>query len=143
MHTIHDAAVGRYNDRKRQIRFVYQGHVLDDSAPSWGLVVAMPAFAKKEKKATIKVVNQSKWEIHHLYLSSAADKKWGPDQLGDDVLKTGASFTLTNIDCDDYDIKLVDEDGDECVVEEVNLCGDDTVWKITDKLLLKCENESQ
>jgi len=24
------------------IRFVYQGHVLGDSAPSWGLVVAMP-----------------------------------------------------------------------------------------------------
>src|SRR5204863_6903625 len=46
MHTIHDAAVGRYNDRKRQIRFVYQGHVLDDSAPSWGLVVAMPGLVE-------------------------------------------------------------------------------------------------
>jgi len=107
------------------------------------LVVATPAFAKKEKKATIKVVNQSKWEIHHLYLSSADDKKWGPDQLGDDVLRTGASFTLTNIDCDKYDIKVVDEDGDECVVENVSLCGEELTWKITDKVLLKCENESQ
>ena len=30
---------------------------------------------------------------------------------------------------------------DECVVEAINLCGDDTVWKITDKILLACENQ--
>ena len=105
------------------------------------LLVCLPAFAAPKKKATIKVVNQSKWEIHHLYLSSTSDKHWGDDQLGDDVIATGQSFKLTHIDCDDYDIKIVDEDGDECVVEEVNLCGDETVWKITDKILLKCENE--
>jgi hypothetical protein len=106
------------------------------------LVLALPMAAKEKHKATIKVVNQSKWEIHHLYLSSTTDKHWGPDQLGDDTISTGESYTLTNIDCDDYDIKVVDEDGDECVVEDVNLCGDDTVWKITDKILLACENES-
>jgi hypothetical protein len=104
------------------------------------LLLCLPAFAAHKKKATIKVVNQSKWEIHHLYLSSTSDKHWGEDQLGDEVIDTGESFTLTHIDCDDYDIKLVDEDGDECVVEEVNLCGEETVWKITDKILLKCEN---
>ena len=108
------------------------------------LLLALTAFTfpalAKGKKASIKVINQSKWEIHHLYLSSTSDKKWGPDQLGEMTIAKSESFTLTNIDCDDYDIKVVDEDGDECVVEEVNLCGDDTVWKITDKILLKCEN---
>jgi hypothetical protein len=104
---------------------------------------ALPAFAAK-KKATIKIVNESKWEIHRLYLSSTADKHWGPDQLGDEIIDAeGGSFTLTGIDCDDYDIKIVDEDGDECVIEAVNLCGDDSIWKITDKNLLKCENESE
>jgi hypothetical protein len=104
-------------------------------------VFTIPASAAR-KKATIKVINQSKWEIHHLYLSSTTDKQWGSDQLGDEVIQAkGGSFTLTNIDCDDYDIKVVDEDGDECVVEAVNLCGDETVWKITDKILLACENE--
>ncbi len=106
------------------------------------VLAAIPAAAAAKKKATIKVVNQSKWEIHHLYLSSTTDKHWGPDQLGDAVIDAkGGTFKLTNIDCDDYDIKVVDEDGDECVVEAVNLCGDDTVWKITDKILLACENE--
>lgn len=105
--------------------------------------VALPAAAAK-KKATIKIINQSKWEIHHLYLSSTADKNWGPDQLGDDTIDAkGGEYTLTDIDCDNYDVKVVDEDGDECVVENVNMCGDHTVWKITDKILLACEKESE
>ncbi|HEV7920398.1 MAG TPA: hypothetical protein VGR02_06360 [Thermoanaerobaculia bacterium] len=103
--------------------------------------VALPVYAAK-KKSTIKVTNQSKWEIHHLFVSSTGQDHWGPDQLGEETIGTGESFTLTNIDCDDYDIKVIDEDGDECVIEDVNLCGDTAVWKITDKSLLKCEQES-
>lgn len=90
-------------------------------------------------KATVKVINQSKWEIHHLYLSSSDDDEWGEDQLGEDVLGKGDSITLTNIPCDTYDIQVVDEDGDECVIEQVELCGDHSYWKITDKDLLECE----
>jgi len=97
---------------------------------------AVPMFAKK---ATVKVINQSKWEIHHLFLSSSDDQDWGPDQLEDDILAKGQSLTLTGIDCDLYDIKVVDEDGDECVIEQVDLCNDNSYWKITDKMLLACE----
>lgn len=97
---------------------------------------ALPAFAEK---ATVKVINQSKWEIHHLFLSSSSDEEWGPDQLGEDVLTKGDSITLTDIDCDTYDVKVVDEDGDECIIEEVDLCKDHSYWKITDKELLECE----
>jgi hypothetical protein len=98
--------------------------------------LALPAFAKK---ATVKVINQSKWEIHHLFLSAASEEEWGPDQLGEDVLNKGDSFTITDIPCDKYDIKVVDEDGDECVIEAVDLCRDKSFWKITDKDLLECE----
>lgn len=104
------------------------------------LLFSFSATAAK-KKATIKVINQSKWEIHHLFLSSSSDRHWGDDQLGEDVLKKGESITLTDIDCDKYDIRVVDEDGDECVIEDVSLCGDHSYWKITDKALLDCENE--
>jgi hypothetical protein len=97
---------------------------------------AAPAFAKG---ATVKVINQSKWEIHHIYLSSANDDDWGPDQLEDAILAKGESLTLHSIPCDDYDIKVTDEDGDECVIEGVSLCKDNSYWKITDKDLLKCE----
>ena len=100
------------------------------------LALAAPAFAEK---ATVKVVNQSKWEIHHLFLSSSSDEEWGPDQLEDEILAKGDQLTLTNIPCDEYDIKVVDEDGDECIIEEVDLCSEDQYWKITDEDLLECE----
>ena len=100
------------------------------------LALTAPAFAEKAK---VKVINQSKWEIHHLFLSASDEAEWGPDQLGEDVLTKGDSFTLTGIPCDTYDIKVVDEDGDECVIEAVDLCRDHSYWKITDKDLLECE----
>jgi hypothetical protein len=98
--------------------------------------LSVPMYARK---ATVKIINQSKWEIHHIYLSSTDDGEWGPDQLEDEILARGESLTLTGIQCDLYDIQVVDEDGDECVIEEVDLCGDDSYWKITDKQLLQCE----
>jgi hypothetical protein len=103
------------------------------------IAMAAPAFAGG---ASVKVINQSKWEIHHLFISPADENHWGPDQLGEDVLTKGDSFTITNIPCDDYDVKVVDEDGDECVIEGAHLCHDDSFWKITDKELLSCENEN-
>lgn len=105
------------------------------------LILLPLSAAAAKKKASVKVINQSKWEIHHLYLSPSSEEHWGPDQLGEDVLKKGDSITLTGIDCDAYDIKVVDEDGDECVIEEVSLCNDSSYWKITDKELLECEND--
>ena len=98
--------------------------------------VATPAFAKK---ATVKVINQSKWEIHHLFISPASEEEWGPDQLEDEILTKGDSLTITQIPCNEYDIKVVDEDGDECIIEAVDLCRDNSYWKITDRDLLDCE----
>ena len=101
-------------------------------------VFALPSFAGG-KKATVKIINQSKWEIHHIFLSGSEEDEWGPDQLEEDILAKGESLTITAIPCDLYDVKVVDEDGDECIIEEVDLCGDHSYWKITDKDLLECE----
>jgi len=98
--------------------------------------------ATKGKKATVKIVNKSDWEIHHFYLSSTDDDDWGPDQLGDDVISTGESFSLKQIPCDSYDVKLIDEDGDECEVEDVDICGGAESWTITNKILLGCQAQT-
>ena len=102
------------------------------------LMVLTTSLYAQKKSASVKIINQSKWEIHHIFLSSTEDDSWGPDQLGEKVLAKGDSLTVTGIECDLYDIKVVDEDGDECVIEEVDLC-EDSFWKITDKELLECE----
>ena len=101
------------------------------------LALASPSFAAK--KATVKIINQSKWEIHHLYISPSEQDEWGPDQLEDEILTKGQSLTITNIPCNTYDVKVIDEDGDECVIEAADLCANASYWKITDKDLLACE----
>jgi hypothetical protein len=107
--------------------------------------LGLPAEARaaKGKKATVKIVNKSDWEIHHFYLSSTEDDEWGPDQLGDEVIGTGEAFSLKQIPCDSYDVKLIDEDDDECVVEDVDICGGSEQWTITNKILLGCQEASQ
>jgi hypothetical protein len=104
--------------------------------------VALPlaAHAAAEKQsADIKVTNRTEWEIHELYLSSSEDGNWGPDQLGDEVIKKDESYTLMGVPCDKYDIKIVDEDKDECVVPKVDICGQNQEWAITTADLLQCQ----
>lgn len=119
---------------KRATLFVV-GVLAITSAMAFGI----PAEAAKGKKSDVTVKNKSKWEIHHFYLSSTEDDEWGPDQLGDEVIETGGSFRLHGIPCDEYDVKLIDEDDDECVVEAVDLCASSETWTVTNDLLLSCE----
>jgi hypothetical protein len=100
----------------------------------------LPAVAHAGKKATVKVVNKSDWELHHFFLSPTGEDEWGPDQLGDEVIGTDESFQLNQIPCGNYDVKLVDEDDDECEVEDVDICGGSESWVITNKILLACES---
>ena len=106
-------------------------------------VLGSPAPQHKKKgknsKASVTIVNKTKWGFDHLYLAYWDDRNWGPDQLGKDVIEPGESFTLTDIDCDTYDIMIVDEDGDECIVEDIDMCRDDSKWVVTDKDLMKCQ----
>ena len=105
------------------------------------VAVALPlgAETKAKRSADVKVTNRTEWEIHELYLSSTDEQNWGPDQLGDEVIKKDESFTILGIPCDDYDVKIVDEDGDACVVAKVDICGDNQEWAITTADLLQCQ----
>jgi len=98
----------------------------------------IPASAQAQKSSVV-IKNKSDWEIHQFFLSSVDTDKWGPDQLGEDVIGTGDTFTLNGIPCDTYDVMLVDEDGDECVVPEVDICGDNQGWIINNDDLLECQ----
>lgn len=107
-------------------------------ASTLGLQLGAEAQPKK-KRATVTIQNKADWDIHHFYLSSTDEKDWGPDQLGKDTIGKGEFFKLADVPCDYYDVKLVDEDGDQCVIEDVDICGSDEVWTITNKDLLKCQ----
>jgi hypothetical protein len=99
--------------------------------------------ADPKKKAKVTITNLSDWQLDHLYLSPAEETEWGPDQLAEEVIAKGDKFILTDIPCNTWDIKVVDEEGDECIIENVDLCNETAEWKITSKELLACQEKSQ
>lgn len=104
-------------------------------------LAAAPADAKGRKSsATVTIVNLSSWDIHEIYLSSVDRWDWGQDLLGPfDVLETGEQLKIRDIRCDRYDVKIVDEDHDECVLGNVAICGSNDTWVVTDDDLLTCQ----
>ena len=106
------------------------------------LVLSLVPAAAQAAGNKVVIKNKSDWEIHQLFLSPTEVEKWGPDQLGEDIIEPGGSFELRNIPCDSYDIMLVDEDGDECVVADVDICSGQEGWIISNDDLLDCEEET-
>jgi hypothetical protein len=79
--------------------------------------------------ATLLVDNQSDFAIVEIRVTPVGDPSWGPNLLGGDVLLPGESLLL-DVECDTYDALLVDEDGVDCELENVNLCLNDADWII-------------
>lgn len=104
------------------------------SAAALALLLALPAAADN-----VKVVNQSDYGIHQFFLAPAESDEWGPDQLGDKTIEPKTSLTLQNVPCDVYDVKLVDQEGDECVVAGVEVCSGNHEWVITSEDLALCQ----
>jgi hypothetical protein len=105
--------------------------------------LALPTTAlAAPDNSIIHIKNTSDWEIHHLFLSPADQEHWGPDQLGHQVIAVGGSFELHKVPCGTWDVKIVDEDGDECVMSGVDICASKEGWVITNDALLECENDS-
>lgn len=104
------------------------------------LLLASSVWA--EAKNEIEFQNKTDWAIHNLYFAKSKETDWGPDQLGtksNDIIAPGASFKLTSIPPGKYDMKIVDEDGDECVVAGVKVAASETVV-LTNDLLVGCQN---
>lgn len=105
-------------------------------------LIALPAIAASTD-AEVVISNASSWQLHELYISSVDVESWGPDQLGENIVDSGEKYTLRSIPCDAYDVRLVDEDQDECVVNAVALCAGKGEWVITDEALLDCQAETE
>lgn len=104
--------------------------------------LALSGLAAAADTSVVSMRNNSAWAINELYLSAVDVQEWGDDQLGEHVIGTGETFKLSDVPCDVYDVRLVDEDGDVCIVGGVKLCGSDSAWTIGDDDLLGCQAET-
>jgi hypothetical protein len=102
---------------------------------------AIPTGSSTQPIMAIAVANNSSREFHHLYLSPVDRNEWGPDQMDGTVLKTGQTFTITEVSCSGNEIKVIAEDKDGCFLYGVVGCAQaSTGWTITDATPPDCGN---
>jgi hypothetical protein len=115
---------------------LFSGHILIAGILALAAALSNPANAAAQS-GTFDVTNDSSYRINNLYVSRSSSDVWGRDRLGSAVLLPGYHTVLT-LAPGLYDVKLVDEDRDVCVVSDVYL-GASENWTITDAALLLCE----
>jgi hypothetical protein len=111
------------------------------------LVLLAPLDATAQEtplaSASVEIINRTRWAIYELYLSPSNAEEWGDDQLDGETIEPGDHFTLTDIPCEVWDVLLIDEDGDHCVVLEVDFCHGDYKWVIENDALLECQGQAE
>jgi hypothetical protein len=88
--------------------------------------------------STLTVENHSSVSLIEMNLSPTTSISWGADLLGTDVLEPGDVVHFSGVDCGTYDIRIVDETNDACILDSVDLCLSNAVWSIDDAELVAC-----
>ena len=97
------------------------------------LVLMTPASA-----FDLVVVNQANLSvIHKLYLAPAKTNQWGENKLQNQTVAKNGRFTVRDVPAGMYDLKVIDDDDDSCVIPDINI-DQNKEWKLTDKVMLQC-----
>jgi hypothetical protein len=100
--------------------------------------VALLALITPASAFDLVVVNQANFSvIHKLYLAPAKSNQWGENKLQNQTVAKNGRFTVRDIPAGVYDLKVIDDDDDSCVVPEINI-DQNKEWKLTDKVMLQC-----
>jgi hypothetical protein len=103
--------------------------------------LALAVAISPAMSADLAVKNNSQYVIHKLYVSPSKSKKWGADQLGQNSVAKGQEFTVRNIPAGVYDLKIVDQDDDSCLVENVDMSSSNITWTLTDAIIETCDDD--
>jgi type II secretory pathway component PulK len=103
-------------------------------------VAAMPLMSSARTPATsVNIVNNSSREMRNVYLSHVNADDWTGNQLGNATIPAGQSFTLSNVACDQQQVRVIAEDEDGCFLSTVVNCGDSATWTITNGSARDCD----
>src|ERR1700716_396148 len=76
-------------------------------------VAALPLWSSARSRTAsinVSIVNNSNWEIRHVFLQASDQDPWSQNQLNDSVIAPGGSYTLSNTACDGASTKVITED---------------------------------
>jgi hypothetical protein len=105
-------------------------------------LLALPLLSGARPQGnSIRVENNStNWEVRHLYLSPVDRDDWGPDMLNNSSIGSGQSFTLSDVSCNQSQIRVISEDQNGCFLSAVVSCSGGAVWTITNNAVPDCGN---
>lgn len=103
-------------------------------------LVAMPLMSSARTAATsVNIVNNSSREIRNVYISHVNTDDWSGNQLSNGaVIAPGQSYNLSNVACDQQQVRVIAEDQDGCFLYTVVNCGDSATWTITNATARDC-----
>jgi len=102
------------------------------------LTTCSVVFSQNPSRYQLRITNDSEYDIYKVHMSSSEVTQWGQDYLGDRIMHSGDTLTLSDIAPGEYDVKFLDEDGDACVLSKVKMFENQS-WSITTDWLLRCE----
>jgi len=103
------------------------------------LALAALVSARTPTTTAVNIVNNSSREIRNVYLSHVNADDWSGNQLGNGAtIAPGQSFSLSNVACDQQQVKVIGEDQDGCFVSTVVDCGGNATWTITNNTATDC-----
>ena len=93
----------------------------------------------RSTSTSMTIVNNSTREIRNVYLSHVNADDWSGNQLSEGTtIAPGHSSALSNVACDQQQVKVIGEDQDGCFLSTVVNCGDSSTWTITDDTARDC-----
>lgn len=102
-------------------------------------LAALPLLSSARASSTsVNIVNNSSRQIRNVYLSHVDADDWSADQLGEATIAPGQSSTISNVACDQQQVKVIAEDQDGCFASTVVTCGDSSTWTITNDTARDC-----
>jgi hypothetical protein len=95
--------------------------------------------ARTPTTTSANIVNNSNKEIRNVYLSHVNADDWSDNQLSNGtIIAAGQSYNLSNLACDQQQVKVIAEDQDGCFLSAVVSCGDSATWTITNDTARDC-----
>lgn len=92
---------------------------------------------------TITVHNRTGYALFHMYLSAPTRNAWSEDHTHNHTFHDGTTLALRGVSCGRYDIRLLDEDGDECILRDQSVCGEHGGLTLNGAELATCPGWSQ
>jgi len=102
-------------------------------------LVSLPLLSTARTLSTsVTIVNNSDREIRNVYSSHVDADDWSSGLLGDQVIASGQSATVSNVTCDGQQGKIIGEDQDGCFLSTVITCGGSGNWTVTNETARDC-----